>query len=648
MILSSVAPCEYRRCHSQSGPPGVRCLVTKVISILDRLRDTLDPRLRLTARIGWTFTLLTVLLSVVAGLYIGEISQRTIEREVGAFYASRAQHVADSIDFRIASSTNTIRLAVSALQAAGWGIDPAQDRKLVSAIKPDLSDAAWIGVTDAAGIIVAGENHRLEGDSLAGQSWFKAAAQGQYAAGPARFPELEAALAALASGQDRVFYFISSPILDGNRSVIGFAVAALAMDRIDTLPWRAAESPAGTRPVDIFLLDEGGRIISQLFDNGDPTDNALSPVFVSAILSALPERDYGALTTGEFLVGFARSKGYGDFRGTGWTVVVREAKSSAYLPANQAAIAIGLACLILGLALSFSAVFGTRFILRGLARVAASADDLRTGRAQEFVAISGRDEVADISRSLAALFNQLQRSKDALSSLNRDLDKKVVERTREIQRLSEETQNAAITRERLRISRDLHDTLAHSMLAVLTQIRMMQKLAKTRPELVEEELGYAAQAAQEGLDLARNAVTELRYFAVRDDGLERAVKLLVKRLQERTEIDATVDVDPAAAALTGPKAEIVYRIVEEALHNIEAHAQAAHVRITVALDRADPSNHLLKVIVEDDGKGFDSTAGKPGHYGLRGMREQAEILGGRLEITSAEGKGTRIALVTSL
>jgi hypothetical protein len=94
----------------------------------------------------------------------------------------------------------------------------------------------------------------------------------------------------------------------------------------------------------------------------------LSPYFVSAIRSALPERDYGSLTTGDFLVGFARSKGYGDFKGTGWTVVVREAKGSAYLPAHQAAIAIGLSCLILGLALSCSAVLGTRFILRGLSR----------------------------------------------------------------------------------------------------------------------------------------------------------------------------------------------------------------------------------------------------------------------------------------
>jgi signal transduction histidine kinase len=198
------------------------------------------------------------------------------------------------------------------------------------------------------------------------------------------------------------------------------------------------------------------------------------------------------------------------------------------------------------------------------------------------------------------------------------------------------------------MSRDLHDTLTHSMLAMLTQIRLIQKLYKSRPELVKEELGHAEKAAQEGLNLAREAVIELRYFAVRDDGLEQAIRKLVKGLKERVEIEVTLEIDDATSKLAGPKMETVYRIVEEALRNVEKHAKADHVIIRIELDQTDPGNHQLKLSIEDNGRGFDQNAPAPGHFGLLGMKEQADILGGKLSITSASAKGTRIQLEVSI
>ena len=134
------------------------------------------------------------------------------------------------------------------------------------------------------------------------------------------------------------------------------------------------------------------------------------------------------------------------------------------------------------------------------------------------------------------------------------------------------------------MSRDLHDTLAHSMLAMLTQIRLMQKLYKSIPELIKDELAHAEKAAQEGLNLARDAVTGLRYFAVRDDGLEQALRKLIRHLKERVEIEVTLEIENAASALAGPKVETVYRIAEEALHSIEKQADANQVNIRVKLD----------------------------------------------------------------
>ena len=616
--------------------------------MLGRLIKSLDPRLSLAARIGWVFGTLSIILSLAAGLYFGNLSQIAIEQQIGELYANRAAHIADAVDLKIQSGISAMQLAVSLLGVVGRNDSTDANRKLISTIKQNISGAVWVGITDSSGTVLAGDTQRLENVNLAYQNWFKAAATGRYVAGPEQFHELESLLSPQADGRPRDYFFISAPMKNGDGSITGFSVACFDMSWIDEVQGLAGESLVGMRPVDIFLLGENGKLLNQMLEGDKPPEIDISDR-INATLKSIPTGiALGSFTTDNYLVGFAKSKGYADFKGTDWTVVVREAKQSAYLPAYRTAAAIALSCLVLSLGLSFSAAFGTRFILRGLTKIAASADALKTGLSSEFAAIEGVDEVARISHSLATLFNNQKIANEQLADLNRNLDRKVVERTREVQRLSEETKNTVITRERLRMSRDLHDTLAHSMLAMLTQIRLMQKLYNSKPELIKEELAHAEKAAQDGLNLAREAVTGLRYFAVRDDGLEQALRKLIKHLKERVEIEVTLEIDNAASALAGPKVETVYRIAEEALHNIEKHAGATHVNIRVSLNQADPANHLLSLTIEDDGKGFDPIAKSPGHFGLLGMQEQADILGGKFAVRGLANKGTCIQLEVSI
>jgi signal transduction histidine kinase len=298
-----------------------------------------------------------------------------------------------------------------------------------------------------------------------------------------------------------------------------------------------------------------------------------------------------------------------------------------------------------GLLTALIATALTSFLMRRLGRIARNADALRLGNATAFSPPPGRDEIARIGKSLAALFNGLQTSNAELSALNRELDQRVEERTREVQRLFEETKNAAVTRERLRMSRDLHDTLAHSMLAVLSQIRMVRKVEKAKPELLTDELAEAERVAQEGLDIARSAVGQLRYVAVRDDGLGPALERLLKRLQERAVIEINLDIDPNLSGMSNQTAETLHRIAEEALHNIEKHAKAEHASIEVKLiPGANGMKDSIHLTIVDDGVGFDPSVKKPGHFGLVGLREQAQLIGGTIEIASKPGGGTRLNL----
>ncbi len=602
----------------------------------------------MVARIGWIFGVLSIILSLLAGLYFGNLSQAAIEQQIGELYENRAAHIADAIDLKIQSSTSAMQAAVELLGAFSQNDSARAQERLLSALRKNGSGAVWSGLVDVAGSVGAGDSERLVDARIAGESWFKALVLGRKVAGPEKFPELERLLAPLVGIKDREFLFISEPMTDAVGSITGYSVACFDMSWIGEAQRLAGESLAGARPVDIFLLNGDGKILYQMLEGDKPPEIDNSDRTNTTLKSIPAQVAIGTLTTDNYLVGFARSRGYAGFEGTNWMVVVREAKQSAYLPAYRTGVALALSCLVLGLGLSITGAFGTKLILGGLTKIAASADALSTDVASEFSAIEGGDEVARISQSLAALFNKQKLANEQLAELNRDLDKKVIERTREVQRLSEETKNAAITRERLRMSRDLHDTLAHSMLAMLTQIRLMQKLQKLRPELITEELGHAERAAQEGLNLARDAVTELRYFAVRDDGLEQAFRKLVKRLKERIEIEVALEIDEAASVLAGPKVETVYRIAEEALHNVEKHAHANHVNVSVNLNKTDPANYVLTLTIEDDGKGFDLAAKNSGHFGLLGMQEQADLLGAKLEVQSHANRGTRVQLVVSI
>jgi signal transduction histidine kinase len=212
---------------------------------------------------------------------------------------------------------------------------------------------------------------------------------------------------------------------------------------------------------------------------------------------------------------------------------------------------------------------------------------------------------------------------------------------------TEADQHAVVLRERLRMARDLHDTLAHSMAATLSQIRLVRKLAAVAPERLADELERAEEVALEGLREARAAVTRTRYQAVRDDGLGAALGRLTKRLRQRKGVDIELNVDARAFVLADARAETVFRVVEEAVHNIERHAGVERGSI-VATVKPGAGSGCLEVIVRDDGKGFDPSVGVLGHYGITGMREQVESIGGSLLIESAPHQGTQLTISVRL
>jgi signal transduction histidine kinase len=193
-------------------------------------------------------------------------------------------------------------------------------------------------------------------------------------------------------------------------------------------------------------------------------------------------------------------------------------------------------------------------------------------------------------------------------------------------------------RERLKIARDLHDTLAHSMMAMLSEVRLLRRLETRDPASLRDELARAEEVAHEGLNEARTAIAQMRVNAVRDTGLGAALGKAFDRFIDRTGLSGEFSADPEAARFGDERAETLFRMAEEAMRNIERHAMAT--RAAVALEIIDAAEIRLRI--EDDGVGFDPAAPHPGHYGIVGLREQAQLIGARLDIDSAPGLGTKL------
>jgi signal transduction histidine kinase len=212
----------------------------------------------------------------------------------------------------------------------------------------------------------------------------------------------------------------------------------------------------------------------------------------------------------------------------------------------------------------------------------------------------------------------------------------------EAARGADEARRAAVMRERLRIAHDLHDTLVQSLVALAPQLRLIRKVAgpDASPRLIEE-LTHADSAVREGLARARAALADLRGQTIETQGLGAALEALAARFAERTGVHALAEIDERARPASGAEAATLYRIAKEALRNVELHANARSVSLRLS---ADLSGALTMTII-DDGQGFDSADVAAGHFGLMGMREQAELIGASFDLRVGKNGGVRIDVI---
>jgi len=196
------------------------------------------------------------------------------------------------------------------------------------------------------------------------------------------------------------------------------------------------------------------------------------------------------------------------------------------------------------------------------------------------------------------------------------------------------------SRERNRLARELHDTLAHSLSAMAVQLEAADALWDSAPDEAHARLARSLDTTRDGLAETRRALQALRASPLDDLGLGLAIRALGESAAARNRLAVEVQTPEIDERLSPAIEQCVYRVAQEALENVTRHAAAQRVTVTLA---AQGSRVILTVA--DDGQGFDADAAlAEDRFGLRGMRERAELVGGAFQVTSAPGQGTTVRL----
>ncbi len=201
---------------------------------------------------------------------------------------------------------------------------------------------------------------------------------------------------------------------------------------------------------------------------------------------------------------------------------------------------------------------------------------------------------------------------------------------------------AAAEAERQRWARELHDETLQSLSAL--RITLSTASRANREELLAQAVRQSVEHLDESIGNLRALITDLRPAALDELGVQAALEGLADRSRRRgVDVDMSIELafeqGVATARHTAEMETAIYRLVQEALTNASKHGEAKRAVVEVRED-----GEAVHVNVRDDGRGFDPAAATSG-FGLLGMQERVDLIGGRLDIESAPGSGTRVSIM---
>src|SRR6185503_17591084 len=199
---------------------------------------------------------------------------------------------------------------------------------------------------------------------------------------------------------------------------------------------------------------------------------------------------------------------------------------------------------------------------------------------------------------------------------------------------------------RTRIARELHDTLEQELAGIAIQLDAVAAKWSDSPQLAGQSLEIARRMIRRSQAEARRSVWDLRSLALENSDLSAAISEIASQVTSGSPVEIQIVVRGTASRLPGPVENHLLRISQEAVTNATRHGECKQIRIELnyAPDR-------VRLCVRDNGRGFDPARfdfKSAGHFGLLGMRERADKMGGTLSLQSRVGLGTEVLIEVPL
>ncbi|MBI4465005.1 MAG: HAMP domain-containing protein [Acidobacteria bacterium] len=338
-----------------------------------------------------------------------------------------------------------------------------------------------------------------------------------------------------------------------------------------------------------------------------------------------------------------------------WGILIRQPEAetfSAMLLLRREILWFGPMLLAIAVLFAWGAA---RSVTKPLGMLTEASERITAGEMAKPISALGEDEVGRLGRSLEKMRVALKESLESVARANQGLERRVEERTQELERLYHQLREreelrgqllrkviSAQEEERKRIARELHDETSQALTALA--MRLDTTLAALPAEDSQRRLEEAKALAMRTVDGLHRLILDLRPSVLDDLGLLSAIRWCAERHLQPLGIAVRCEFSGLDRRLPAEVETALFRAVQEAISNVARHAEAETVLIQCALRES-----ILTVEIEDDGKGFDPASiqrpvGTARGMGLLGIRERMELLGGTAQIEAAPGQGCRIVL----
>lgn len=298
--------------------------------------------------------------------------------------------------------------------------------------------------------------------------------------------------------------------------------------------------------------------------------------------------------------------------GLNWTILVEIDESEAMAPVNKLRNEILFLSIFIALVVFLLAFWFSKNISKPILKLKSAADQLRSGNYNVEVNENREDEIGELTRVFNMMARQIRQQARARISGQDD--------------------------ERQRLSRDLHDGLGQWLAA--TRYRL-ESIDCACPEKTSNNLDEAKKMVDEIMQELRKISDNLMPGTLREFGIKSAINALIREISSVTHTTFQINLENIPENLPPDFQIFVFRIVQEALNNVVKHSDS-----TTAAIEAELVENCLVLTIGDNGKGFDMKNSSENHgNGLRNMRERAQVLGGKMDIESKPGLGTKIKFV---